>query len=114
MSREPIRSDDCNVAYAMSFIGGKWKIAIIWKLMGERLRYSKLRTQLGRISEGVLINQLKELEADGLIRRIDFKEVPPHVEYELTNEGRQLEAALRKVETWGAVRRASLHRTRGT
>lgn len=107
MSRQPIRSDDCNVAYAMSFIGGKWKIAIIWKLMDGRLRYSKLRAQLGAISEGVLIHQLKELEADGLVQRIDFREVPPHVEYELTDQGRGLKKALQAVEVWGLDRRGS-------
>ncbi len=106
MSNQPIRADNCNVAYAMGFIGGKWKIAIIWKLTGKQLRYSELRAQLGTISEGVLIKQLKELEADGLVQRIDFKEVPPHVEYTLTVQGRQLEAALRAIEDWGIIRRA--------
>jgi DNA-binding HxlR family transcriptional regulator len=102
MSKHPVRANDCNVAYAMSFIGGKWKIAIIWKLVGKRLRYSALRAQLGDISEGVLIHQLKELESDGLVRRIDFKEVPPHVEYELTERGSALKAALQSIEAWGA------------
>jgi DNA-binding HxlR family transcriptional regulator len=105
MSRQPIRTDDCNVAYAMSLIGGKWKIAIIWKLTGSRLRFGQLRARLGTISEGVLINQLKELEASGLVRRMDFKTVPPHVEYELTNRGQELEATLRGLEAWGAANR---------
>jgi DNA-binding HxlR family transcriptional regulator len=99
-----LHANTCNVAYAMSIIGGKWKIAIIWKLVGKRLRYSELRAALGSISEGVLINQLKELERDHVISRIVYKEIPPHVEYELTAGGKELEKALREIEQWGAKR----------
>ena len=105
MSKQTFRADDCNVAYAMSIIGGKWKVAIIWKLVKGSLRYGELRNRLGTISEGVLINQLKELERDGILFRNVYKEVPPHVEYELTEQGKRLEQALREIERWGAERR---------
>lgn len=93
------------MALALQLICGKWKMAIIWELMRKRQRYGELRAQLAVVSEGVLIHKLKELEADGIIRRIDFKEVPPHVEYELTDSGLQLRQALTAIEKWGEVRR---------
>jgi DNA-binding HxlR family transcriptional regulator len=102
MTKRSPYADECNVAYAMSIIGGKWKIAIIWKLIDGRLRYSELRDKLGNISEGVLINQLKELEANTIVKRIDHKEVPPRVEYELTQRGENLRSALREIDRWGA------------
>lgn len=100
-----LRPDVLNMALVLRLICGKWKIAIIWELLRKRQRYGELRAQLSIISEGVLINKLKELEADGLVRRIDFKEVPPHVEYELTDSGLQLREALTVLEKWGEVRR---------
>jgi DNA-binding HxlR family transcriptional regulator len=107
MTKKSLYADECSVAYAMSIIGGKWKIAIIWKLLDGRLRYSELRRRLGDISEGVLINQLKELEVDAIVRRIDYKEVPPHVEYELTQRGKSLQSALREIDHWGAAIQSS-------
>ena len=105
MKKLPPRTDSYNMALALQLICGKWKIAIIWELMRKRQRYGELRAQLAVVSEGVLINKLKELEADGIIRRIDFKEVPPHVEYELTDSGLQLRKALVAIEKWGEGRR---------
>lgn len=99
----PTLADTCNVAYALNLIGGKWKISIIWELAdGKSKRLSLLRRKLVGISEGVLIAQLKELERDGLVRRIDFKEVPPHVEYELSEQGKALIHTLTHLERWGA------------
>lgn len=107
MSKQIYDEYDCSVGYALSIIGGKWKIAIIWILRGKRLRYSELKAQLSGITEGVLITQLKELAADGVIKRIAYNVVPPHVEYELTPQGRKLESALLEIEHWGAQKRAS-------
>jgi DNA-binding HxlR family transcriptional regulator len=105
MSKQIYDDNGCSVAYAMSIIGGKWKMAIIWKLMEKRLRYSELRAQLNGVTEGVLISQLKELVADGVVGRIAYNVVPLHVEYELTPEGRKLEATLVAIEHWGAQKR---------
>jgi DNA-binding HxlR family transcriptional regulator len=107
MSKQIYDDNGCSVAYAMSIIGGKWKIAIVWKLMEKRLRYSELRSELDGVSEGVLISQLKELANDGVIKRISYNVVPPHVEYELTAEGRKLKPALLAIEQWGANKRTS-------
>jgi DNA-binding HxlR family transcriptional regulator len=107
MTKKSPYASECSVAYAMNIIGGKWKIAIIWKLLDGRLRYSELRNKLGNISEGVLINQLKELEANAIIKRIDHHEVPPRVEYELTKRGEDLQRALHEINRWGAEVRAA-------
>lgn len=95
-------TDRCDVAYAISLIGGKWKVSIIWDLAKHgQSRLSSIRRQLSDISEGVLITQLKELERDQIVRRIDFKEVPPHVEYALTSRGQRLITTIKSLEAWG-------------
>ena len=101
MTQNRSLADICNVAYAMNIVGGKWKISIIWELAGGQLRLSALRRKLIGIAEGVLITQLKQLEKDKLIKRIVYKEVPPHVEYQLTEEGHLLVSSIKKLEQWG-------------
>jgi len=99
----PALADTCNVAFAVNLIGGKWKISIIWELAhSKRARLSALRRKLIGIAEGVLIVQLKELEHDGLVTRIAYPEVPPRVEYELTERGNSLVQTLHQLEQWGA------------
>jgi len=94
--------DNCGVAYTLSVIGGRWKINILTYLLNEkRLRYNELRKRLVGISERMLIQKLKELENDGLIKRIVHKQVPPKVEYELTELGRSLKKILVMMDNWG-------------
>jgi DNA-binding HxlR family transcriptional regulator len=98
----PSLADICNVAYAVGIIGGKWKISIIWELAdGKPRRLSELRRKLTGISEGVLIIQLKDLEQNGLIQRRPFPQIPPRVEYTLTNEGMKLIDVIQSLEHWG-------------
>lgn len=105
MSVKNLPSDTCNVAYAVKIIGGKWKIYILWQLLGKRMRFSEIHRAVPGISEPVLIVQLKELQKDGVVRRIDFKTVPPHVEYELTPLGQSLDIVLEKLQAWGSHHR---------
>ena len=92
----------CGIAYTLSIIGGRWKINILSFLLNEgRLRYSELRSKLTGISERMLIAKLKEMEADGLIHRIVYPQVPPKVEYELTERGRSFEQILNLMDEWG-------------
>ncbi|WP_010218589.1 winged helix-turn-helix transcriptional regulator [Sphingomonas sp. PAMC 26621] len=86
----------------LDLVGGKWKLLILYHLCGERRRFSELRRLVGSVSEKMLSQQLKELTADGLVRRIDFKTVPPHVEYEPTAFGRDLCDSMQPVCEWGA------------
>lgn len=79
----------CHVELANKSISGKWKILILYRLSLNPLkRYTELRKELGPISEKVLINQLKDLENDGLVKRTVYPVVPPKVEYSLTESGK--------------------------
>lgn len=105
MPKQVALAERCNVAYAMSLIGGKWKIVILLKLFEGTLRFAELRRQLADISEGVLTVQLKELESDGLIVRDSDGTFPSRSEYYLTPAGASLAPALRIIDGWGAAKR---------
>ncbi len=92
---------NCPVTRAMSIIGGKWK-PIILNVIGDRaIRFGKLNQLIPAISNKVLANELKELEAFGLIKRKEYKELPPRVEYELTSAGISLMPILHEMAKWG-------------
>jgi len=94
--------DNCGIGFTLSVIGGRWKINILSYLLNEkRLRYSELRKRLVGISERMLISKLKELENDGLVNRIVHQQVPPKVEYELTELGLSLKEILYWMDKWG-------------
>ncbi len=94
--------NNCGTGLTLSVIGGRWKINILSYLLNEKkLRYSELRKKLVGISERMLISKLKELENDGLINRIVHQQVPPKVEYELTELGLSLKQILDLMDKWG-------------
>lgn len=96
---------NCGISATLSLIGGRWKINILSYLLTlGTLRYSELRTRLEGISERMLIAKLKELEQDGLVKRIVYPQVPPKVEYELTELGRSLREILELMDRWGETR----------
>ena len=92
---------DCGIGPAFSVIGGKWKASILWELSGESVRFGELRRRIGGITEKMLIQQLRELERDLLISRKVFPQVPPRVEYSLTEWGLSLNDALGPIADWG-------------
>lgn len=92
---------NCGVVFALSLIGGRWKPTILFSLLEGRQRYSVLHKSIEGISERMLVAQLRELEADGLLNRVVYAEVPPRVEYELTDIGRSAEKVLRDLSCWG-------------
>lgn len=92
----------CGVEAVLDLLGGKWKILILYHLVGGRRRFGELRRLVGDVSEKMLSQQLKEMAADGLVRRIDFRTIPPHVEYELTAFGKDLSGALQPICAWGS------------
>lgn len=95
---------NCGMEAALDLIGGKWKLLILYHLMtGERFRFGELRRLLGNVSEKMMSQQLKEMTNDGLVRRIDFHTVPPHVEYELQEFGKGLGRAVAPVCKWGSL-----------
>lgn len=91
----------CGVAVSLEIIGGKWKGVILWHLCHKTLRFSQLRRRLQGVTQKMLTQQLRELERDGLVNRKVYAEVPPRVEYSLTELGRTLEPTLRQLCDWG-------------
>jgi DNA-binding HxlR family transcriptional regulator len=91
----------CGLDAALAVIGGKWKPLVLFHLAHGVRRYGELRRAVGGVSDKVLIQQLKELQADGIIKRHDFKEIPPKVEYSLTVFGETLARALAPLCVWG-------------
>jgi DNA-binding HxlR family transcriptional regulator len=86
---------------ALDLISGKWKGSVLWALHQRPYRFGELRRELPGVTEKVLASHLKELEADGLVRREVYDEVPPHVEYTLTPLGVSLNEALEPLGVWG-------------
>jgi DNA-binding HxlR family transcriptional regulator len=95
----------CGIDAAMDVVSGKWKSLILWELdnYGTR-RFGELRRGLVGVSEKMLIQHLREMEEDGLVYREVYREVPPKVEYSLTEHGRSLNDALRPLGAWGTAR----------
>jgi DNA-binding HxlR family transcriptional regulator len=102
---------NCGIGPAFEIIGGKWKALILYELHGKRVRTGELRRLLGGITEKMLIQQLREMEADGIVRRDVFPEVPPRVEYSATAAGEELNRALGPVAQWGQKYAAARTRT---
>jgi DNA-binding HxlR family transcriptional regulator len=100
--------NSCGMAYFISVLGGRWKLSILGFLIdNEKMRYSDLRKKLRGISERMLIAQLRELEADGLLTRSVYPEVPPRVEYSLSEKGKSLKRALTEISEWGERNKTS-------
>lgn len=91
----------CPVEAAIGLIGGKYKALILWKLTGSTLRFSQLRKEVPGATPKMLTRQLRELEADGLVRREVFPVVPPKVEYSLTEFGESIRPVLESMYEWG-------------
>jgi len=91
----------CGLEVVLAILGGKWKPLIVYHLASGSKRTGQLRKLVTNVSEKMLIQHLRELTDDGVIRRIDFQTVPPHVEYELTDFGRSLAQVLAPLCEWG-------------
>ncbi|WP_059010229.1 winged helix-turn-helix transcriptional regulator [Streptomyces specialis] len=97
----PKRAYSCGIDAAIDVVGGKWKVLILWALHDGARRFGELRRMVPGVSEKVLIQQLRELEADEIVHREVYREVPPRVEYSLTALGVSLNAALEPLSAWG-------------
>ncbi|MFF2169336.1 winged helix-turn-helix transcriptional regulator [[Kitasatospora] papulosa] len=95
----------CGIDAALDVVSGKWKGLILWELdtHGTR-RFGELRRGLVGVSEKMLTQHLREMEEDGLVHRKVYAEVPPRVEYSLTEHGRTLNQALQSLGVWGSER----------
>lgn len=89
------------VEFAMDRIGGTWKMPLLWRLRDTTLRYGELKKTLPHISHKMLTSQLRELEAEGFIRREVFPVVPPKVEYTITDLGRRALPIIETIRAFG-------------
>lgn len=96
---------DCDLTYAVYMIGGRWKLLILDKLEKRTLRFGELKKEFSYMSERMLTLQLRALEQDGLVKRTVYPEVPPRVEYELTDMARELGPILKQLSDWGGKQR---------
>ena len=99
------RAAACPAEAAVRVIGGRWKVPIVYHLLDGTLRFSELKRRLGGVTQKMLTQQLRELEADGIVTRKVYAEVPPRVEYSLTEAGASLKPVVDAMCKWGAARK---------
>jgi DNA-binding HxlR family transcriptional regulator len=92
----------CPVKATSNVIAGKWKVLIVWHLSFGSRRFAELRNLLPGVSEKVLAAQLRQLEQDGVVRRIDARTSPPRVDYMLTESGKDLIPLMQAMCDWGS------------
>lgn len=93
-------AEECPISASIQVIGGKWKPVIIWLLMQETLRFGELHKRIEGIALKVLSRQLKELAKDGIVIRKAYAEVPPRVEYSLSEKGKSLSGIMNDLADW--------------
>lgn len=93
----------CHVDTTLQVIGGKWKPIILWHLTQQTLRFSELEKRITGITQKMLTQQLREMEHDRLITRTVYPQVPPKVEYALTDHGKSLQSVLKALSEWGSA-----------
>jgi DNA-binding HxlR family transcriptional regulator len=100
------KTHGCAVTTTVNLIGGKWKTVALYHLMKQPNRFSELQRKLPGVTQRMLTLQLRELEADGLVHREVYPQVPPKVEYSVTDLGRTLEPIVKAMLTWGETYQA--------
>jgi len=91
----------CPLVPVLHLFGNRWKHQILWELSRDLRRFNELHRVLGEITPKTLTDQLRDLERDGLILRTQYSEIPPRVEYSITELGRSLSSVFRAIEDWG-------------
>ena len=92
---------NCGVTHFLNKIGGKWKVLVIYAVSKKCNRFSLLHRAIPEISKQMLVNQLRELEEDGILERAIYAEVPPRVEYTITKYGQSLMPVIGVIQDWG-------------
>ena len=96
--------DSCPLTFALNLIGGKWRLPIIWAIHKNKdMRYNQLKREIHGITNMMLTQSLRELESYGIVSRKQFMEIPPRVEYSLTDNGENLIPALKALADWGDI-----------
>jgi DNA-binding HxlR family transcriptional regulator len=94
---------NCPITATIELIGGKWKTIILYTLSTGTKRFGEIAVRIPDISRKVLTEQLKELEIDGLVNRVQYNEIPPRVDYSLTDLGKSLSPVFNELEIWGTA-----------
>jgi DNA-binding HxlR family transcriptional regulator len=92
---------NCPLVSALNVLGGKWKPVILHMLSTDAMRFGELKKKIPPVSQKMLTQHLRELEADGIVLRKDYDEVPPRVEYSLSEKGETLKPVLHHLYAWG-------------
>ena len=92
---------NCPVQHTLQFIGGKWKIGILWNLKDKSKRFGELKRDVLGISEKMLIQELRQLQENKIVKRKEFPQIPPKVEYSLTEKGLSLVPLINEIVLWG-------------
>lgn len=95
------KTHNCSVSVTLDIFNDKWKLYIIWHLMDEKKRFKQLHEEINEITQKTLTIKLKELEEKHIINREVFAQVPPKVEYSLTQTGEKLKPLLKQMYNWG-------------
>ena len=102
MNITDIYGNKCPTLYTLSLISGKWRLPILWKLsVAETLRFNELKRQVTGITNMMLTESLKDFEMHNIVKRIQYNEIPPRVEYSLTENGQELVSILQDLHKWG-------------
>lgn len=104
-----MQKNKCHAAVqtALNVIGGKWKPIILWHLIDDKIRFGELHRLIPGVSQKMLTQQLRELEADKIVHRKVYQEVPPKVEYSITAYGKTLHPILESLGNWGEAHHPS-------
>lgn len=102
----------CGLGPALDVVGGKWKASILWEINTQPRRFGELKRLLPWVSEKMLTQQLREMERDGIVHREVFHQVPPRVEYSVTELGAELNEALVPLGDWGEKHMARIQAIR--
>lgn len=102
MAIDPDGNSGCLAETTLGVLAGRWRPMVIYWLLQGPMRFNELQRRLGAITHRTLSKTLKEMNADGLVSRRDFGEIPPRVEYSLTSRGRSLEPVLVAMERWAS------------
>lgn len=101
MNRKNIYDDKCPVLYALNIISGKWRLPILWHLKDGSLRFNQLKRELNGITNIMLTRSLQDLEEYDLVERVQYSEIPPHVEYLITENAKKLIPVINSIHQWG-------------
>ena len=108
------RTEACPIEEFMDVLGGRWKVFILWELIQEPRRSSELRKRIPPITQKVFVEQLRDLENCGLVKRTIYPTVPPRVEYEATPLGHSLRDILRDICHWSSANMEKIREFRET